>query len=477
MTSIKNAVIGSGPGGAITAALLAEAGHEVSLYEEGSLYPLDSCEAFSQNEMKQKYRNSGITVAMGKPKIAYVEGNCVGGGSEVNAGLYHRTPNTLIEQWSRDFGLRDYTPSSLSPYFEISEQDMNVCLMPDGTQPAASLKLHEGASKLGWHSMEVPRWFKYEPNGNGVKQSMTETFIPRAIKAGSQLHSSIKIMGLSHTGRDWMLSGFHQTGNKKLPFSITAENVFLCGGTIGSATLLQRNKLSPLAGKTLHMHPSIKLVARFKEEINSASMGVPVHQVKEFSPRYSFGCSISSLPYLKMAMIDIDQGQTIVENHWQHMAIYYSMVTSGIGRIHTLPFYKDPVVTYNLGQEGIKYTLEGLLRLGECLFAAGAIEVYPVVYGSEPIRSLKQLQQFVYELSVEQLNLMTIHLFSSCPMGERLDRCVTDSYGKVHGQKNLYVNDASLLCTAPGVNPQGSVMALVRRNINHFLSESQVNGK
>jgi choline dehydrogenase-like flavoprotein len=39
----------------------------------------------------------------------------------------------------------------------------------------------------------------------------------------------------------------------------------------------------------------------------------------------------------------------------------------------------------------------------------------------------------------------------------------------VHGQEGLYIADASLLCTAPGVNPQGSIMAFARRNALHFL--------
>jgi choline dehydrogenase-like flavoprotein len=65
---------------------------------------------------------------------------------------------------------------------------------------------------------------------------------------------------------------------------------------------------------------------------------------------------------------------------------------------------------------------------------------------------------------------MTIHLFSSCVMGEARDVCAVDSFGKVHGQQNLFVNDASLLCTAPGVNPQGSIMAIARRNALHFAN-------
>jgi choline dehydrogenase-like flavoprotein len=66
---------------------------------------------------------------------------------------------------------------------------------------------------------------------------------------------------------------------------------------------------------------------------------------------------------------------------------------------------------------------------------------------------------------------MTIHLFSSCPMGERRDRCAVDSFGRVHGTPNLRVADASILCGPPGVNPQGTIMALARRNALHFLGK------
>src|SRR5206468_7521379 len=80
------AVIGSGPGGAVTACLLAEAGRAVVLVEEGPHLSLESCPPFSRAEMVQKYRAGGVTVAMGNPKVSYVEGRCVGGGSEINSG-------------------------------------------------------------------------------------------------------------------------------------------------------------------------------------------------------------------------------------------------------------------------------------------------------------------------------------------------------------------------------------------------------
>jgi len=79
------------------------------------------------------------------------------------------------------------------------------------------------------------------------------------------------------------------------------------------------------------------------------------------------------------------------------------------------------------------------------------------------------LKRVPEQLAVGKGNLMTIHLFSSCPMGEDRKRCATDSFGRVHGFPNLRISDASLLCTAPGVNPQGTIMALARRNALQFL--------
>jgi choline dehydrogenase-like flavoprotein len=41
----------------------------------------------------------------------------------------------------------------------------------------------------------------------------------------------------------------------------------------------------------------------------------------------------------------------------------------------------------------------------------------------------------------------------------------------VHGTRNVFVNDASLLPDAPGVNPQGSIMAIAVRNARAFIAE------
>ena len=470
MKVVEVAIIGSGPGGAISAAMLAKAGKEVMLIEKGEFLSLSSCTPFSQQEMLQKYNKSGVTVALGKPKVAYVEGSCVGGGSEVNSGLYFRTPEPIIDSWAKNYQIDLFTLDSLLPYFTQNEHELSVSYMPPNKIPKASFMLQQGANALGWDSYEVPRWFKYNADGSGIKQSMTETVIPTAIKNGATLISNTLITKITKVNELWFLEGNKTINAVVEKFELSAKFLFLCGGAISTAHVLRKNHLSKLAGRSLHMHPTIKMVARFPENINDEHMGVPVHQVKEFSPRFSFGCSISSRLYLSLAMLDVPYGQMLVDNHWRQMAIYYSMVINGNGTVSNSLIGQDPLVKYKLGNDGIKETLNGLLYLGKCLFAAGALEVFPVIYNSVAIKNLAQLERFIYEISTNQLNLMTIHLFSSCPMGQDKNICVTDSYGKVFGVDNLYINDASLLCTALGVNPQGTIMAIARRNIDHFLN-------
>ena len=72
-------IIGSGAGGAVTAAALAAAGRSVTVVEEGPWVDADSVEPFSLDEMVAKYRHHGQAAALGNPAVAYAEGLCDGG--------------------------------------------------------------------------------------------------------------------------------------------------------------------------------------------------------------------------------------------------------------------------------------------------------------------------------------------------------------------------------------------------------------
>ncbi len=472
-TRCQDLVIGSGPGGAVTAALLAEGGRDVLILEEGRCLPLESCPPFSLEELRQKYRYGGLNPAFCKPKIAFVEGCCAGGGSEINSALYHRTPEEILDLWRSRYEIRDFGPEAMEPHFRYCEEALSVCLTP-GQTPVASRKLMEGASALGWRALEVPRWFRYDGRMDcdgcplGTRQSMTKTFLPRALSAGARLLAETRALLLDRQHGKWRVT----VARSGETMTVTADAVFVCGGAVQTPALLRRSGITRNIGNTLALHPTVKVTAVFPEEVNHESLGVPVHQVKEFAPRMSFGCSISSLPYLMLGSVDYPDRRDFIRAEWRRMAIYYAMISgpaAGTVRDAGTGARRDALVRYGLSSADLRDLSLGLRRLAKLLFAAGAVELYPSLSGLPPLRDEDDLSLVPSELPANRTSLMTIHLFSSCPMGENRGLCAADSYGRVPEAPHLFIHDASLLPTAPGVNPQGSIMALARRNTLHYL--------
>ena len=126
-------------------------------------------------------------------------------------------------------------------------------------------------------------------------------------------------------------------------------------------------------------------------------------------------------------------------------------------------------MTYHLTGRDRALLGRGLARLALVLLEAGATAVYPTVRGTPIVRTRRDLATLQGTFTAHRASLMTVHLCSTVPMGGDVRRSATDGAGRVHGTANVFVNDASLLPDAPGVNPQASVMALAIRNARRFL--------
>lgn len=458
-------VIGSGPGGSISASALKKAGFNVAVLEAGKHYNLSDIKPFTIDEMLNKYWNGGITFSLGKPKISFVMGKCAGGGSEVNSGLYHRIPNEVLDEWIEKYKLANFSNIELEEHYQEIEKKVNISYMPNHLIPRASFKLDEGAKSLGWKCLEVPRWFKYD-NEHGIKQSMTETYLKDCIDLEVPIFYEQTVKRIFKSKSNWKINTF----NGDL---FEAKYVFICAGAVQSASILLRSGIKKNVGKNLQFHPTIKATALFDEEINSKNMGVPVHQVKQFSPLISMGCSISSLPYLSLALADFRGYENFAEKNWKNMAIYYSMIRpEGRARIINIPGSKDPIIKYDLTLNDMENLQQGLKKLTNLLFKSGAKKVFPSISDNKYIlNNFDEFDSKIPTLSREKTQLMTIHMFSSCPAGENRKICATNSYGKVYDRDNLYLNDASILCTSLGVNPQGAIMVMAKRNVENFIKE------
>ena len=473
-------IIGSGPGGSITAALLAEAGQDVVLVEEGP-YSKNSGKSYTLEEMNQKYRNGGLTPAFGKTKITYIEPRCMGGGSEINAGLYHRPLKEKLDEWRADYQIDNFEEKALIPFYEANERELSISTVPDGAGPA-SMKIQTGAEKMNWESHEIPRFWKYSKNDDGsfkgTRQSMSKTFIPRAERRGCRLLPNTKAKRIAlhgNAGRYAQAISTNEMG-EETNLKIHFRYVFVCGGAVQTPTLLRRSGIKKNIGDSLAMHPMVRMPALFSEKVNEEHRGVPVHQVQEFKPHLTLGCSLGTPPFLALWLADHPGNIRDRLKHWPNMAVYYAAtITQKRGTIRNLPWLDEPFVRLPLTSKDMELLGEGLYKLGRLLFSVGAVELLPPVLGSPIIRKEQDLEIFKKRLPHGKANITTIHLFSSCPMGEDTRRCAVNSFGKLHGFENIYINDASILPGAPGVNPQGTIMALARRNVDHFLQNLKPN--
>lgn len=463
-------VIGSGAGGATSASRLAEAGRSVLVVEEGPWVEPGTHEPFSLDEMATQYRHRGGAGALGSPLIAYAEGCCVGGSTEINSGLWHRLPTELTEDWRSRYQIDEFAPSVLDTYAAEVEGDVGVATVP-GAPPRSSGLLEEGAAKVGWRSTEFPRVFSYDERGRGTKQTMARTLVPRAVAAGAEVVPDTRVRRVLRSGG--RVTG--ATARRTRPdgtvedLHIEAEHVVVAGGAIQTPALLQRSGFRRRIGRGLKLHPTVKIAARFPFTVDHGD--VPMHRITDFSPHLTLGGSISRRGHIAMALAESGEPFGDALDDWESVAVYYAAIRSeGSGLVVAVPGLEAPVVSYRLTPGDMSRLTRGLVHLGELLLAAGATELYPSVVGAGVARGPADLGRWWDAVTPATANLMTIHLTSSVRMGEDRAAVGADSFGRVHGTENLYVNDASLLPDAPGVNPQAGIMAIAARNTAHLLT-------
>ena len=457
-------VVGSGPGGAVTARECARQGLKVLVLEEGDRFEAGAVTPYSVDQMRRMYRDHGLTVALGRPSVAYVEARCVGGGSEVNAGLYHRPDASVLAEWTSRFDIEDLTPAALEPWHREVEERLRV-ESRTSPLPAASEVLRRGAERLGWAGREVPRWADLDESGRPTMHTMQRTYLDDATRAGCEIRPRTRVRRLEISG------GAVRRVVCESGETVRADQVVVSAGTVQTPALLQRSGVGGRFGRGLSVHPTVKVVARFATPVTDPDQ-VPAYQVKEFAPRLTLGGSASREPLVALALGDTWSRDGHLLEEPRRTAVYYASIrSSGTGLVRSVPGFEAPLVTYRLTREDLELLRSGLGRLLHLLLAAGAEQVVPCYPAAPVVREEADVAVAAAGLGRDAA-LMTVHLTGTVPMGERPGRCSADSFGRVKTVDNLRVNDGSLLPSAPGVNPQGTIMAVAHRNVARMLGSA-----
>jgi choline dehydrogenase-like flavoprotein len=470
-------IVGSGAGGAVAAATLAEAGLDVVVLEAGDRYDRDSYPSEPLDAIAALYRDGGLTIAEGRPPIPVPVARVVGGTTVINSGTCFRAPGPVLEDWRARCGVS--WAGDLAPDYAEAEEFLRVTpLDPERMGRNGQLAM-EGAAAIGAGGGPISRnagdcvQCSSCPFGCEIdaKRGMHVSYLPRAVAAGARIRAGVQAHRvLVEDGRAVGVrcsTGAAAGGNgRRRSYTVRARRAtIVAGGALGTPELLLRSGLGGRqVGRNLHIHPACWVGARYQEEVRGWEGVMQSYYVDEWEPQgilleatftpLAFGGAwlLGSGVEHQRAMLDF--------GHVGSIGVHLSDRSSGrVG----LASDGSLRATYELTADDARRLSFGIARAAEIHFAAGATEVYPNIARIGTLRP-GQLAEFeATAFKPSELRLEAFHPMGTARIAADPGEGVCAADGSVNGTTGLYVADASLFPTSVGVNPMMTVIAFAKQ--------------
>jgi choline dehydrogenase-like flavoprotein len=476
------AIVGSGAGGAVTAAILAEAGLEVVVLEAGPYlnrrtYPEEPLAALAA-----LYRDGGLTIAEGRPAIPTPVGRAVGGTTVINSGTCFRAPDRVLAGWRSEHGI-DWA-ADLDGDYEAAEEMLRVQPVDPERMGRNGQLLREGAEALGVRheplQRNAGRCFQCSSCPVGcrldAKQAMHVSYLPRAVAAGARVRAQVEARRVVFEGgRATAVGCLAGANGSARRFTLRArQGVVLAGGAFGTPELLLRSGFRSAGGelgRNLRIHPACWVGARFAEEVRGWDGVMQSYAVNEWEDR---GILLEAT-FTPLAFGAQWLPGTGVE-HAERVLAYDHVASTGVhlsdrsaGRVG-LAGDGSLRITYRLTSDDAARLVFGIARAAELLYAAGAREVYPQIAGISTIPKARIGDLEASPPAAGALRLEAFHPMGTARIHADPAAGVVGTDGAVHGADALYVADGSLLPSSIGVNPMMTIIAMASR-IAHGLAD------
>jgi choline dehydrogenase-like flavoprotein len=463
-------VVGSGAGGATAALVLAEAGHDVIVLEEGpEVLPADRglgpSEAFAR-----LFRDRGAQVAMGRSVIPVLQGRCVGGTTVINGAIVWRLPEDAHARCFGAAGATDaFTLRDLDRCFDRIERDLSVAPASDALLGGNGRLMREGATKLGWRGHAIRRNVVdcrgssrcLEACPTMRKQSMEATYLPRARALGARVVAEREVRTIEVRGdRAVAALGRDARGDT---FRVEARRgVILAASAIQSPCILRRSGLGGShAGEHFTAHPATAVMGVYRDPVRIWEGATQSYEVDQFRGE-GFKMETASLP-LELAGVRVpgfgaDFAKRMAD--YPHMAVWGVQIRAEAeGTV--APSGRESRITYTPTARDMELFRRGIRELAKMHFAAGALRVMPGVHDVPASIVANELDALdALPTDPRAYALIASHLFGTCRMAKDAKDGVVDLDLAVHGVRGLWVVDASIYPTTLGVNPQHTIMAV-----------------
>ena len=267
-------VVGSGYGGAITAARLTTAALNpkptLCILERGNEWPIgtfpDSLEGVlpaARNDLNPL----GLYELLNYSDISVIKGSGLGGTSLINANVAIVPEKEIFQQagWPKALNY-----DALQPYYDRARATLAATPHPRALALAKVQALEKRAQQLGYQTTPLNLAVNFSidgPNPYGVNQkpctdcgdcvtgcnvgaknTLYMNYLPMARNAGAEIYVQTRVEWIEKLpGGGWRVHGQHQQGLGSDPFTIDASHVILAAGSLNSTEILLRSEMHGLS--------------------------------------------------------------------------------------------------------------------------------------------------------------------------------------------------------------------------------------
>jgi choline dehydrogenase-like flavoprotein len=477
-------IVGSGAGGSVMAAILAEAGQRVIVLEEGPYYTPQEYGAFQPTEsLRRIWRESGLLAAFGlgqTPVIGLSAGRCVGGSSVLTGGVCFRIPSEVHDHWVRELGLDELSEKSFEKAYLDVERKVRVAEVPASMRSASTEKFVQGAERLGI-PIHPTRRNMSGCIGNarcnfgcpsGAKMSVDVSYLPDALRHGARVVSDALVERVviergRATGVAGRLLGGPE-GRPSHPFRIRARTVIAACGTLHTPILLLRSGLgrpTPALGRNVTLHPALRVSALFDDVLAGWNGALQSVYSNHFANEGITLVGVySPVNVLSATLPGVGPAHRRHISEMPHHGVFGAMVhDEGGGAVRVGPS-REPILTYRMAPRDLVRLRRSITILAEMAFAGGAREVYLPIFGLGPMKSVNEIRSLERTpMDARRIECIAFHPLGSARMATDPKRGVVDPSGETYEVKDLYVADGSILPTSIGVNSQVPIMTMATR--------------
>lgn len=477
-------IIGSGAGGGTVAkelAPLCRQGCRIALLEWGGNFETHD-NLREELTMAERYYFDHCGFLTDSQDMTLAFAKAVGGSTTVYTGTSLKMPDSVITKWA----IPSITPEDLLPRYEKYQKENSIHLVPPGEINENNQLFVEGCRALGWRVEQFP----VNTNGcvglgtcnlgcrAGAKQGTHRVQIPKAVQQGVEVFPFCRVDSLAR-GAVWVevLSPQYGLAASPLPsgrHQFKARKIVLAAGAVHSPALLLRSfgkRRWPALGGYFTCHPALILAAEHARPIENIAGHPKSFFCDEFAAKdrflletciyYPFTLSKSIAAFgveLDSFLSRMDRLQMILT-----LAIDDPIASN---RVH-LDRKGNPRVTYRFTRKVIESLTASIRASQKIFFASGAIRATAPASGqffmSHKERADIDTKIRADRFKLGQVSISAAHLMGGCRMGTDPRLSVTDAWGRLHGEQDLYVADASLFPAASEVNPYLTIMALADR--------------